>query len=275
VRSRAGWRRSDDVTLVTELNGVPADLDQVTALALINYGHYTSMRVDDLRVRGLSLHLDRLVQDCRRVFDADLDPTRIRRLVRHALARAPRSVVVRVTVFDPDLELGHPGANAEPHLLVTIRPAALTPFPRLRLQSAVYRRELPGIKHVGLFGSLWRRRIAQRNGFDDVLFTAADSTISEAATSNIGLLDGEQIVWPQGDCLEGVTMRLINQVFDGRTTTRPVTLSQLAEADAVFATNAAVGVRPIGGVDRFRWPGPHPRLNAVSMHYAGISPEQV
>lgn len=270
-----GWRLSEDVTLVAELNGVPADLDQVTALALINYAHYTSMRVDDLRVRGLSLHLDRLVQDCRRVFEADLDPSRVRRLVRHALARAPRSVVVRVTVFDPDLELGHPGANAEPHLLVTTRPAAFTSFPPLRLQSAVYRRELPAIKHVGLFGSLWRRRIAQRNGFDDVLFTDADSTISEAATSNIGLLDGEEIVWPRGDCLEGVTMRLINQILDGRTTTRPVTLSQLAEADAVFATSAAVGVRPIGAVDGFRWPSPHLSLNALSMHYAGISPEQL
>jgi branched-subunit amino acid aminotransferase/4-amino-4-deoxychorismate lyase len=261
--------------LVMELNGVPADVNQITALALMNYGHYTSMRVDDLRVRGLSLHLDRLVRDCRRVFDADLDPNQIRRLVRHALARAPRSVVVRVTVFDPHLELGHPGANAEPHVLVTIRPPTLRPYRPLRFQSAVYRRELPAIKHVGLFGALWRRRIAQRNGFDDVLFTDADSTISEAATSNIGLLDGEEIVWPQAPCLEGTTKRLINQILDGRTTTRPVTLSQLVEADAVFATNAAVGVRPIGAVDGFRWPGPHPTLNALSMHYAGISPEQV
>jgi branched-subunit amino acid aminotransferase/4-amino-4-deoxychorismate lyase len=54
-----------------------------------------------------------------------------------------------------------------------------------------------------------------------------------------------------------------------------VTLSQLGEADAVFATNAAVGVRPIGAVDGFRWPGPHPSLTALSMHYAGVSPEQL
>ena len=50
------------------MNGVPADLDQIKALALINYGHFTSMRVDDQRVRGLSLHLERLMRDCRRVF---------------------------------------------------------------------------------------------------------------------------------------------------------------------------------------------------------------
>jgi branched-subunit amino acid aminotransferase/4-amino-4-deoxychorismate lyase len=180
-----------------------------------------------------------------------------------------------VTVFDPDLELGHPGANAEPHLLVTIRPAILTPFPPLRVQSAIYRRESPAIKHVGLFGSLWRRRIAQRNGFDDVLFTDADSTISEAATSNIGLLSGAEIVWPQAVHLEGVTMRLINQIIGGPTITRPVTLSELAEADAVFATNAVVGVRPISAIDGFRWPSAHSTLNALCMRYAGISPEQL
>jgi hypothetical protein len=55
-----------------------ADLDQLAALILINYGHYTSMRVDDQRVRGLSLHLEPLMRDCRWVFDADLDPNRLR-----------------------------------------------------------------------------------------------------------------------------------------------------------------------------------------------------
>lgn len=73
------------------------------------------MLVDGGKVRGLSLHLDRLVHDCRRVFDADLDPERIRELARHALGDATGAVVVRVTVFDPDLELGHPGSDVNWH----------------------------------------------------------------------------------------------------------------------------------------------------------------
>lgn len=255
---------------MTELNGVPADLAQVTALAFVNYGHYTSMRVDDLAVRGLSLHLERLVRDCRRVFDADLDPDRVRGLVRHALAEAPRSVVVRVTVFDPDLELGHPGADAQPQLLVTTRPAARTPLTLLHLQSVQYRREMPAVKHVGLFGSLWWRRAAQRNGFDDVLFTDLDATISEAATANIGLFNGEEIIWPQAECLAGVTMRLIEAVWHPRTRTAPVTLSQLADADAVFATNAAVGIRPITAIDGIPFSTEHPGLEALCKQYADI-----
>jgi branched-subunit amino acid aminotransferase/4-amino-4-deoxychorismate lyase len=256
-----------------ELNGAPASSGHLGALALVNYGHYTTMHVDDLRVRGLSRHLERLVQDCRAVFDADLDPDRVRSVVRHALIRAPRSVVVRVTVFDPDLELGHPGADAQPQLLVTTRPTAVAPLSPLRLQSVPYRREMPAVKHVGLFGSLSQRRIAQRNGFDDALFVDATATISEAVTANVGFFDGEKIVWPQAAYLAGVTMGLINQALDVHTTTAPITLSQLVDVDAAFATNAAVGVRPITTIDSIRWSGDHPSLKTLCEKYADIRPE--
>jgi branched-subunit amino acid aminotransferase/4-amino-4-deoxychorismate lyase len=258
---------------MADLNGVPADLDQVQVLALTNYGHFTSMRVDDQRVRGLSLHLERLMRDCRRVFDADLDPDRVRHVVRQALADVSRSVVVRVTVFDPALELGHPGADAEPQVLVTTRPVAHTPPPALRLQSAVYCRDMPDVKHVGLFGSLRRRRIAQRNGLDDVLFIDTDGTISEAATSSLGFVDGDRVVWPQADCLPGVTMRLISRARDEHATTVPITLGQLAEVDAVFATNAAVGIRSISAIDDSHWPDEHPVLGALRKEYASLPAE--
>jgi branched-subunit amino acid aminotransferase/4-amino-4-deoxychorismate lyase len=256
-----------------ELNGIPADLDQVKALALVNYGHFTSMRIDDQGVRGLSRHLARLMHDCRRIFDADLDPDRVRHLIRHALADTLRPVVVRVTVFDPGLELGHPGADAEPHLLVTTRATALTLLPALRLQSAQHCREMPDVKHVGLFGSLRHRRIAQRNGFDDVLFVNADASISEAATSNIGFIDGDRIVWPQADCLPGVTMRLINQARDEHVATSPVTLADLPDMRAAFATNAVVGIRPIRAIDGTEWSDEHPVLDILRKQYADIPPE--
>ncbi|MGH3602481.1 MAG: aminotransferase class IV family protein [Pseudonocardiaceae bacterium] len=258
---------------MAEGTGGCADLGQVTALALVNYGHYTSMRVDDQRVRGLTLHLERLMRDCRRIFDADLDPDRVRHLVRRALAETAGSVVVRVTVFDPDLELGRPGADAAPQLLVTTRPAAMAPLPPLRLQSAPHCRELPEVKHVGLFGSLRWRRVAQRNGFDDALFIDTEAAISEAATSNIGVVDGDRIVWPQADCLHGVTMRLINQARQAQVATAPVTLSDLTGVDAVFATNAAVGVRSVSAVDGIQWAHEHPVLDVLRRQYADIPSE--
>ncbi|MGH3982845.1 MAG: aminotransferase class IV family protein [Pseudonocardiaceae bacterium] len=258
---------------MAELNGVPAGLDQVEALALINYGHFTSMRVDNQRVRGLSLHLERLMRDCRQVFDADLDADRIRHLIRHALADVSRPVVIRVTVFDPALEIGHLGAGAQPQVLITTRPAAHLPLPALSLQSAIYCRDMPHIKHVGLFGSLQRMRIAQRNNFDDALFVNADATIAEAATSNVGFVDGDRIVWPLADCLPGVTMRLICQARDEHATTVPITLEQLADVDAVFATNAAAGIRPVTAIDAFHWPDEHPILDVLRKEYASLAAE--
>lgn len=254
-------------------NGV--DLAQLEALALTNYGHFTSMRVDERRVRGLSHHLERLSRDCRRVFDTDLDLDQVRHLLRHALADTPRSIVIRVTVFDPTLELGHPGADAEPRLLVTTRPTTQAPFPALRLQSTTYRRELPDVKHVGLFGSLRHRRIAQRNGFDDALFTDAEGHICEAATSNIGFIDGDRIVWPHADRLAGVTMRLVSESRDGRVATAPVTLGQSADVDAVFTTNAATGIRSVSAVNGMQWPADHPVLDILRARYAGIVAELV
>jgi branched-subunit amino acid aminotransferase/4-amino-4-deoxychorismate lyase len=253
---------------VAKLNGVPAAIDQLETLALINYGHFTSMRVDKQRVRGLSLHLERLMRDCRQVFDAALDADRIRHLIRQALADVSRPVVVRVTVFDPALQLGSFGADAHPQVLITTRPAANFPLPVLSLQSTIYCRDMPHVKHVGLFGSLQRRRIAQRHNFDDALFVNADATITEATTSNVGFVDGDRILWPQADCLAGVTMRLICQARDEDATTVPITLGQLADVDAVFATNAAAGIQPVTAIDAFRWPDEHPILDVLRKEYA-------
>jgi branched-subunit amino acid aminotransferase/4-amino-4-deoxychorismate lyase len=89
-----------------EVNGASASLEQVRALALTNYGHFTSMLVQDFRVRGLSLHMERLARDCRQLFGAELDTDAVRHYVRHALPGNPGPVTVRVTVYDPALDLG-------------------------------------------------------------------------------------------------------------------------------------------------------------------------
>ena len=258
---------------MTELNGLPASLDEVRALALANYGHFTSMRVEDNRVRGLSLHLDRLVRDCRIVFDARLDPDRVRQLVRQATGDQRGAVVVRVTVFDPALEFGHPGVTAEPQVLVTTRPAAAQPFPPLRVKAVEYSRDLPAVKHTGLFGQVRQRRLAQLDGYDDAVFTDEKSRLSEGTTWNIGFFDGESIVWPEADTLPGVTKALIDQVHGVPVTTTPVTLARLPDMKAAFATNAAIGVRTISAVDCIEWDDQHPIIDVLRKEYTDIPAE--
>ncbi|MFD4191389.1 MULTISPECIES: aminotransferase class IV family protein [Amycolatopsis] len=258
-----------------ELNGSPATIEQMKALALTNYGHFTSMLVQDGTVKGLSLHMQRLARDSRQLFDVELDTDRVREFIRRALAESEPATVVRVTVFDPAFDLGTIGSDADPHVLVTTRPASLaTPEP-WRLQAASYRREIPAVKHVGLFGALRRRRAAQREGFDDVLFLNPDGTISEIATSNIGFIRDGRVVWPRAEWLQGITMTLINQALDEPVLSEPLTLSDLSSMEAAFATNAATGIRPIASVDSTEWPTDHKMLHELRELYADIPSEAV
>ncbi|MFG2848510.1 aminotransferase class IV family protein [Kitasatospora sp. NPDC048296] len=252
---------------MAELNGSPISLDHLQALALTNYGHFTSIRVEDGHVRGLSLHLARLARDCRAVFDTDLDLDRVRDFARRAVPSSG-DCVIRVTVFDPALDLGHVGNDAHPHVLVTTRPAGPLPLPAMRVQSVVYTRDMPAVKSVGLFGSLRHRRNAQRSGFDDALFTDADSVISEGGTWNVGFVRGDQVVWPDAECLVGTTMELLRQAHPSSTAT--VRLSDLTNFDAAFATNIGIGVRAINAVDGVAFPDTHPVIEQLRKEYAEV-----
>lgn len=257
-----------------ELNGTAATPDDLRSLALTNYGHYTSMRADDQHVRGLSLHLDRLVRDCRLVFDADLDRERVREFIRHSAGEKRGSFVIRVTVFDPALDLGKPSAVAHPHILVTTRPAAALPAAPLNVRTVTYQRDLPLVKHIGLFGALWHRRAAQLDGFDDALFADGESFVSEGATWNVGFFDGDRVIWPDAEALPGVTMRLLQQAHDN-TVTAPVNMATIDSLQAAFATNTTVGVRAIRAINDLPLPEDHPIFENLRKEYMGIPGERL
>ncbi|MFC9326109.1 aminotransferase class IV family protein [Kitasatospora sp. NPDC057015] len=252
---------------MAELNGGPVGADELRALALTNYGHFTTMRVEGGRVRGLALHLARLARDCRAVFGADLDAGRVRELARRA-APASGTGIVRITVFDPALDIGRLGADGEPQVLVTARPAGGLQLPPLRVKSVEFVRDAPEIKSVGLFGALLQRRAAQLAGFDDALFTDAAGTVSEGGTWNVGFVRGGEVVWPDAPCLAGTTMELVRQVHPG--TDESVRLTDPAGFDAAFATNVAIGVRAIRTIDGLELPGGHPVIERLQRAYLDI-----
>lgn len=237
---------------VMELDGRPVDVDELGALALVNYGHFTSMIVDGTRVRGLDLHVVRLVHDCRAIFGVDLDPDRVRALARKVAESAQTPAVMRITVFDPDLGLGHPGSDAHPRVLISLREAGAVPPPPVRLRSVQYTRDLPLVKHVGLLGTIYHRRQAQLDGYDDVLFLRADGTISEGATWNIAFVQDGRVTWPAAECLPGVTQCLLDDAMKRlgiEIRTEPVRLTDLSDSSAAFIANAAVGLRPVHSID--------------------------
>ncbi|MFV2198604.1 aminotransferase class IV family protein [Nocardiopsis sp. LOL_012] len=257
-----------------ELNGRPVGAGELAGLALYGYGHFTTMLVTDLRVRGLDLHTARLAEDCRALFGTDLDLVRVRELVRRAARSGPSPRVVRVSVFDPDLDLARPAARALPQILVTTRPAPDPEAPPrpLRLGTRLFTRDTPQVKSTSLFSTIRQRRAAQLDGHDDALFTGPDGRICEGPTWNIGFLDGRGIVWPQGPSLNGVTARLVDRAardLGVPVATRPVTTAAGLRLAGAFTTNAATGVRPVTTIDGVRLPCP-PLIARLSEAYRAL-----
>ncbi|MFI1443285.1 aminotransferase class IV family protein [Streptomyces fructofermentans] len=258
---------------MAELNGRPVTPDAALTLALTNYGHFTSMRVDDQRVRGLNRHLERLVGDCRTVFGAELDQELVRGYVRQAAGCLSGSFVVRVTIFDPTVEMGRPDKANTPSVLVTTRPAADLPMPPLRVKSTRYERDVPTVKHLGLFGALHARRAALLDGYDDALFVGPDGRISEGGTWNVGFIGEGGVVWPKADVLPGVTMALLQE--GGQHHTGPVSLVDAQNMHAAFATNTTIGVRAIACIDDVGMATEHPLLTELRETYLAISGEKL
>jgi branched-subunit amino acid aminotransferase/4-amino-4-deoxychorismate lyase len=259
---------------MAELNGSPASLDDLATLALVNYGHFTSMRVDDGVIRGLSLHMERLVRDCRIVFGAELDREKVLGYVRHAVAGRTGSFNIRVTVFDPALEMGHPGVDADPHILVTTRPAGAMPPPALRAKTFTFSRDTAVVKHIGLFSQLKLRREAQLAGFDDAIFVEPDGRLSEGGTWNLGFVDqAGAVIWPDAPVLPGVTMQLLQQAYEH--TVAAVSLADLPHMRAAFATNTSIGVRTVAGIDDVEFTDDDPVLDALRKTYSELPDERL
>ncbi|MEV4872452.1 aminotransferase class IV family protein [Streptomyces syringium] len=242
-----------------ELNGHPVGADALKSLALTGYGHFTSMRVDDQHIRGLSLHMERLARDSRTLFGAELDLDQVRAFARRAVEGISGALIVRITVFDPDFDMGHPATAGAPRILVSSRPAGPQPMPPLRAKMTTYVRDVPAVKHVGLLGTLHARRSAQLAGFDDALFSGPDGLISEGGTWNVGFIhyDGT-VVWPKAEVLSGVTMTLLQA--DHEHAIMPITVDAAHRMQAAFATNTTIGVRAISAIDGTQFPTEHPTL---------------
>jgi branched-subunit amino acid aminotransferase/4-amino-4-deoxychorismate lyase len=73
-----------------------------------------------------------------------------------------------------------------------------------------------------------------------------------------------------------VTTTLLCQALDESIASEPLTLADLGDMDAAFATNAATGVRAVSSVDGTKWASEdHPALEELRAQYAEIPSETV
>ncbi len=259
-------------------DGLPATADDLRALALSNYGHFTSMQMRARAVRGFDLHLQRLKSATRELFDLRIDDDRIRGAILAAAdAAGVDDASVRVTVCSREFDPARPGASQTVDLLVSLSaPREADPTP-LRVKTCPFQRALPRVKHVGLFAQLQLRRQALREGFDDALFVDGKGRISEGSTWNIGFWDGAAVVWPEAEALRGTTERLLQAgLAEAGIAQRHEVLAPgaLQGLKAAFAANAA-GVRAVSGIDATAL-RPDPALMArLAEALAGHRPQPV
>lgn len=244
------------------LNGEPPAVDDLRALALVNYGHFTSLQVRGGAAQGLDLHLRRLQDATCELFDATLDASRVRDWMRQAADGGNASL--RVTVFARAFDRVRPERAVPPDVLVAAGPAAPMPETVLRVASVPFVRPLPHLKHVATFPLFHHARRARRDGYDDALFVdgaGPEARVLEGSVWNVGFWDGEGVVWPEGPALRGTAERLLQEGLAAcgvPQRTRPVALGEAAGFRAAFACNSA-GVRLLAGIDTVAY-APAPAL---------------
>lgn len=233
-------------------NGRPATAEDLQALALRNYGHFTVMQVRDGAVQGWHDHLHRLQAATRELFDLELEAARIVAELRHALAvLGSGECSARITVFSRGFDIDDPARVATPDLLVALAPPAVAGTAPLRVKSYRHQRVLPHIKHVATLPLFHFRRQARLDGYDDALFVDAAGTISEGSIWNVGLWQDDHVVWPQAPALHGITRHLLEtglRVLGVPQAHRPVALDDLPIFQAAFACYSR-GITPLASID--------------------------
>lgn len=233
-------------------NGHPATAEDLRALALRNYNHFTVMQIRGRAVQGLQLHLQRLQAGTRELFAMELDPDRVIADLRHLLEAAnANDCSARITVFSRDFDIDDPGRVSNIDVLIALGPPSTATASPLRVKTYRHERVLPQIKHAGTFPLFHFRRQARLDGYDDALFVDAEGRISEGSIWNIGFWDGARVVWPQAPALRGIMEQLLEaglRDLGVEQVRREVVLADLPGFQAAFASYSR-GIHALAAID--------------------------
>ncbi len=257
------------------IDGAPASADDLAHVALVNYGAFTSFRVEDRGVRGLDLHLARLEASARALFGQAVGEARLRQLVRGAVQERGECWL-KVQLFASEISPRTPEWIGRPRVMIAVFPPPAPLAGGLALQSQVYGRETPHLKHVATFGLVRARRTARAAGFDDALFVDAAGRISEGSLWNIGFVRGAEVVWPEAPMLAGVGQAVLERKLAGvglASVTEPVPLTDLPRFDAAFICNSATPAAAVTSIDGHAF-GPPP-LEALHAAWASQPPQPI
>lgn len=259
------------------IDGRPAKPEDLAHQAMVNYGAYTSFRVEHGAVRGLDLHLARLDQAAIELFGESPGKPEFRSLM--ALAVAGRDACwLRVSLFSPEIGHRNPSFVGRPKVMAVVSAAPPPLASSVRVTAVSYEREAPHLKHLATFGLIRARRAARAAGFDDALFVDGAGRVAEGTLWNIGFVQGDRIVWPQAPMLAGVTQALITRGLPQvglASETRPIRLDAINAFDGAFLCNSATPVCPIIAIDDVSFANDPVLLAKVEAAWTAQSPQRI
>lgn len=223
------------------VDGQPATPDDLSHVALVNYGAYTSFRLEEGGVRGLDRHIARLESQAVELFGEPVGESRLRELMRTAV-KGRDAGWLRVSLFSPGISPRTPDWTGRPRVMIALSPPPPPLADSVRLQVQTYAREAPHLKHLATFGLIRARRAARAAGFDDALFVDKEGHFSEGSLWNIGFIQGYDMIWPQALMLAGIAQALVHQGLARVGLTgqaAPVCIENLAKFDGAFICNSA------------------------------------
>lgn len=232
-----------------------------------------------LAVRGrlvrLQAHLDRLAAGCAALGLPVPDPAAAEAVMQAALAQAGlgearAALRLSLTAGSGGRGLDRP-STPKPLLIATAAPAPRPEAPA-RLATAQVRRNdaspASRLKTLSYLDNVLARREARARGADEALMLNTRGELACAAAANLFWVAEGRLFTPALDCgvLAGTLRRAVldqAEAWGIEAVEIAAGPDALAAAEAVFLTNALIGVRPVAEADGRAFP-PHPLVERLS-----------
>ncbi|MEG2314435.1 MAG: class IV aminotransferase, partial [Brevundimonas sp.] len=138
------------------IDGHIASAADLRRMAMVNYGALTSFSYQAGGVRGLDLHLKRLIASGQELFGQQISKSNILNSLRIAL-EAVDEAWVRVTLTAPDLSIRTPEQAGDVVVGLWVSAPAQALADGQRISAVPHQRELAHLKHLGTTGIIHAR----------------------------------------------------------------------------------------------------------------------
>ncbi|CAN7517105.1 aminotransferase class IV [Phenylobacterium sp. LjRoot225] len=224
-------------------------------------GLFETVLAQDGALVRLEAHLDRLASGCATLGLPAPDPAEARRRMRQALAEAKlqgarAAVRLTLTAGSGGRGLDRPD-GLRPRMIATAAAAPVAATPARLITAEVRRNDqspATRLKTLSYLDNVLARAEARRSGADEAVMVNTRGELACAAAANLFWISEGRLFTPALECgaLAGVTRARVLAcagelgVAVGETRAGP---QALATAEAVFLTNALIGLRPVAALD--------------------------